>query len=338
MDLEQPCFQRLMHHLQNELQVMSKQVDRSGSDDNHKDTQNAKFLSGSSNGSIKRLPLSKSTHDSWQCKRTHENSESLSNQNKSSSEEPASKRACVDSDKNSCHDGLGSSFSLGAVSSSSNKEKRKVTLDTSCPWDGNGGSHSANTGGNSAVSEKEKEALPDSFKNDSGNMYDRANLDGGGCVPCSVGMNCKWPSYGLDTLIQATPISTRTPYIPNPYTVPTYALHPSGTHYIPVVLHLSIPLPPFPETNGRLNPVPNGYLAALNYMRMGYPHFPYFPGFPFSSQLNGIAGMNGGQNPKDESRQKQCQPKPRDPDSSNISHEHPSVNACTTQDLLNTVE
>lgn len=320
MDIEQPCFQRLMRHLQIELQVLCKQVDLVGSDDNHKDK------------------YSKAVLDLWQCKRTHENSENPSSQDKSSSGEPASKRIHRDSDKNSCSDGRGSRFSLGTVSSSSNKEKRKVTMDANCTWDENR-SNSANSRGNSSVSSKEKESIPNNFKSESGNNYDKANCDAGGYVPCGVGLNWKWPSHGLDGLIQATPISPRTPYIPNPYTLPTYALHPSGTHFIPVVLHVSIPSPPFPDTNGRLNPVPNGYLGAFNQMRMGYPHFPYFPGFPFSPQLCGsLTGMTGGQNPKDESRQKQHQSKPQDSDPLNMNHEHLSVNACTNQELSNTVE
>lgn len=318
MDIEQPCFQRLMRHLQTELEVLCKQVDLVGSDDDYKD----KF--------------SKALLDLWQSKKSPENIENPNSQHKSSSGEPASKRARRDSDKNSSSDGHGSSFSLGTVSSSSNKERRKVTLGTNCIWDENG-SNPANTRSNSSVEEKEKDPIPNSFKKESGNNYDKANCDASGYVRCSVGLNCKWPSHGLDNLIQATPISPRTPYIPNPYTLPTYALHPSGTHFIPVVLHLSIPLPPFPDTNGRLNPVPNGYLGAFNQMRMGYPHFPYFAGFPFSPHLT-TPFQHGGQNPKDESGQKQYQSKQRDPDPSNTNHEHLSANACTNQELSNTVE
>lgn len=337
MDLEQPCFQRLMGHLQGELHFVSENAEGSGSDDNHKDTQNNKCpsaTSNSSNGSISSLPSSKTSRDSWRRKRTHENNENSSIQKGTSKEKSAAKRPHVDSDKNSSSDGNGSSTSSATVSSSSKKEKIKVSPCTGCTWDGNGGANS-NTGSSSGGSEKEKEVLSSSLKQDTSNMFDKADMDGGQCGPDGTSVNFKWPNHGLDIPIHATPISPRTPYIPNPYTVPTYALHPSGTHYIPVVLHTSFP---FPDMNGRLNSAPNGYIAALNYMymKMGNLQFPYFPpSFPFIPPVNGITGLNGVYNPKHEPVQKQYEPKPSDVnDSTNIGHEHSSTNECTTSDLL----
>lgn len=338
MDLEQPCFQRLMGHLQNELQFMREPAEGGGSENNHKDNQNNKCQSATSKENISSLPPSKSCHESWRHKRTHENSENSSIEHETSSENPVAKRPHLDSDKNSCSDGNGSSTSTESVSSSIKKEKRKVSLGTGCTsWDGNKGAHS-NTGGSSVGSDKEKEAIPSSLKQDGSNIFDRANIDGGGCGPESAAVNCNWPNLGLDMPIQATPLLPRTPYMHNPYTIPTYALHPSGTHFIPVVLHLSFPLPPFPEMNGRLNSVPNWYFTALNYMRMGHPQFPSFStGFPFAPQVNGMVGLNGLQNTKNESVQKQCESKPRDIDSTNIGHEPSTVNDSATRDLLTNV-
>lgn len=332
MDLEQPCFQRLMGHLQNELQFMREHREGNGSDKNHKDNPNNKFLSVTSHGNICSLPPSKSSRDSWRRKRTHENNENQSStQSETSSENSAAKRPHVDSS-----DSNGSSTSSETVSSSSKKEKRKVSLGTGCTsWNENRAAHS-NKAGSSVGSEKEKEVSSSALKQESNNMFDSANMDGGGCGTDSAGINCNWPNFGLNMPIQATPLLPRAPYIPNPYTVPTYALHPAGTHYIPVVLHLSVPLPPVPEMNGRLNTVPNGCFAAHNYLRMQFPYFP--SGFPFAPQVNGIAGLNGVQIPKNESVQKQCESKPRDVDSTNIRHEHSSANESSTRDLLNNID
>ena len=330
MDLEQPCFQRLMGHLQNELQFMREHREGIGSAKDHKDNpnnNNNKLLSATSNGNISSLPPSKSSHGSWRRKRNHENNENSSTV--TSNESPVAKRPHVD-----CSDGNGSSSSSETVSSSSKKEKRKVSLGTNCSsWNENRAAHS-NVGSSSVGSEKETEVSSNSLKQEhSNNIFDRANMDGGGYGTDNAGVNCNCPNFGLDMPIQATPLLPRAPYIPNPYTVPTYALHPAGTHFIPVVLHPSLPLPPIPEVNGPLNKAPNGCFAALNYLRMQFPYYPY--GFPFVPQLNGIAGLNGMQIPKNDSVQKQCASKPAEVDSASIRQEHSSVNESATRDLLN---
>lgn len=320
MDLEQPCFQRLMGHLQNELEVLRDHGDGSGSEKSHKD-----------NSKNKSLPPLVSSHDCWRHKRSHDKMENSSIQNGNSPESPAAKRPHVD-----CSESNGSSTSSETVSSSSKTEKRKASLGTGCtPWNENRALHS-NKVGSSVCTEKEKEISSNSLKQESNNMFDKANMDGGGCGTDSAGVN-NWPNLSLDMPIQATPLLPRTPYIPSPYTVPTYALHPMGTHFIPVVLHLSFPLPPFPEMNGRLNAVPNGYFGSLNYLRMQFPCFP--SGFPFAPQVNGIAGMNAGvQIPKNESVQKQCESKSRDAESANIRHDHSAVNESAARELLNNID
>lgn len=206
MDLEQPCFQRLMGHLQNELQFMRETTEVSDSENNCKDNQNNKRLSDTSKGNFSSLPPSKSCHESWRHKRIHEDCESSSIQNETSNDNPVAKIPHLDSDKNSCSDGNGSSTSTESVSSSIKKEKRKACLGTG--WDENKGTHS-NTGGSSVGSDKEKEAISSSLKQD-GNIFDRSNMDGGGCGPESAAVNCNWPNLGLDMPIQATPLSPRT--------------------------------------------------------------------------------------------------------------------------------
>ena len=81
----------------------------------------------------------------------------------------------------------------------------------------------------------------------------------------------------LGSLPQAVPIPLRSPYMPSPFSTPTYALHPSGTHYIPVALHPNIPVPPY--TAGHCGILPN-----TNPLGMGLPFPPQPYGVPFGMQ------------------------------------------------------
>jgi len=335
MDLQQPCFQRLMGHLRNELQFMSENAEKSELENDNKDMQQNRCLNTSSNGGADSLLSSKSHYDSWQCKRSHESIASSGTQQEASSSEQSAKRVHIDNSS----DGNGSSESnLSSVSGQgsykSKKEKPNASLGRGNFWVGSGSPYS-NIEHYSADAEKEKEEVPSSS-----NMFDRGiNVDGSGCANDGVGADHKWLNNGMAMPMVATPISPRTPYIPSPYTAASYALHPSGTHFIPVVLHLNIPLPPPPlsELNGRLNSMPNGYMAALNCMRMGslpYPYLPYgMPGMPFAPYVPGsMTGMNGIRNPKQEPTQKQCESKPREVDSSTVDLEPSSMNGCSTTD------
>ena len=333
-----------MGHLQNELQFnMSENAQRGDSVHDHQGTEQDKHLSTTSNGGVDNLLSSKSHHDSWRSKRSHESIENTVTQHEATPSEKAAKRAHIDHSS----DGIGSSLfpqrSESNLSSLSGrkKEKKGKEMQAGCLGAGNlcGANGSLYSNMESCVpgSEKEKgEVLPSS------NIFDRPTVDAGnGCGNEAASGNHKWINNGLDMPILATPISPRTPYIPNPYTAPTYALHPSGTHYIPVVLHLNIPLPPFSEMNARMNSAPNGYVAALNCMRMGshlqYPYVPYSTCMPFAAPHvlpGGMMGMNGIRNPKQEPTEKQCESKSRDVDSSTIDIEHTSVNECGTTDKL----
>lgn len=67
----------------------------------------------------------------------------------------------------------------------------------------------------------------------------------------------------LPRTISATPLAVG----PSSYGIPTYALHPSGTHYIPVLLHPNIPLPPMPMAQSGLpSPFNFGYMNSFNPM------------------------------------------------------------------------
>lgn len=335
MDLQQPCFQRLMCHLQNELKFMF--VERGGS-------EQGQHLDASSNGDADNVTSTRGPKTALGCKRSHDSVEAGTPQEPHSSFSPA-KRQHI-SDYNNCSESTlctrESDISLSSLtpqetmspSSSgtggnghSKKEKQKAALNGVSFWIGSG---SPLSNPESSSDKEKREGLSPST-----NMFDKVNGEGGGCVNEAVSGSHKWPNNGLDLPLVATPIPPRTPYIPNPYTVPTYALHPSGTHYIPVVLHMNIAPPSLPEMNGSFNPVPN--MAALTFMRMGGLHYPpYFPyGVPFVPAVSsGINGMNGLHNPKQESTQKQCESKPREVDSSTSVLESHSGNECSTTDTL----
>jgi len=105
----------------------------------------------------------------------------------------------------------------------------------------------------------------------------------------------------LPRAVSATPLSVS----PQSYGIPSYALHPAGTHYIPVVLHPNVPLPPVPLLNLGANqmmsnvlPMPYGFGVAnsLNPLtvkagaQFGLPNHP-FPMF-FPGTQNGYSGQS----------------------------------------------
>lgn len=364
MDLQQPCFQRLMCHLQAELQFLPLSAAKSNplQDDNQKGNQQTKYPSTASNVDVENSPMSKS-HETWQCKRSYDSiSQTGTQQEASSSENSSPKRVHIDdsneirggnglyargnelgsldaqqsesnlssSSPQQSDDGLNSSSTQGR--DNSRKENPKVSMGTGSVWVPNGTPFSQVESSNA---EKEKGLS-------SGSRSDKANVDGSGNEG-PIGNN-KLPNSGLDIPIAAIPISPRTPYIPNPYTTATYALHPSGTHYIPVLLHLNIPVPVAPPSSDMSGcSAPSGYMAAMNCMRMGGLQYPYVPyGMPFVPHVpGGVMGMNGIHNAmcKQESEtQKQCgfkRKKEVDPtttvDDENIAD---SVNVCSTTDKL----
>ena len=367
MDLQQPCFQRLMCHLQAELQFLPlSQAAKSNSlqdDNNQQGIQQSKCLSAASNVGLEKSSLSKSHHETRQCKRSYESiSKTATQQEASSSENYSPKRVHIDDSNDISGDnGLyaqGNDSSLdtqqsasslypqesdyGLTSSSpqgrndSRKENPKVPMGMGSVWVANGTQFSQMA---SANAEKEK-------VQSSGSRSDKANVDSSGNEG-PIGNN-KLPNSSPDipAPIVATPISPRMPYIPNPYTAATYALHPSGTHYIPVLLHLNIPVPlvsPPSDMSGFLNSAPNGYLAGMNCMRMGGLQYPYVPcGMPFVPHVpGGVMGMNGIHNvmcKQEPETQKQCRLKCKKEvdstttvDDENISD---SVNVCSTTDKL----
>lgn len=343
MDLQQPCFQRLMGHLQGELQFMSGNAEKGNTNhSNDLGNQQSKSLNALSNGGTDSISSSNSLHP-WQCKRSYEKINNTAiQQGNSRSENCPSKRPHMDdsSDINGgsalCTSGSennlsslhpwgsdnklsslclqeseSSSSSPPVQRSNNSKEKPKFIVGMGNVWSANGLSFSRTE---SCGAENEKEAPCN------GNIFERSNLGGSKCGNEDASGNHKWLNSGPEVPVVATPISPRTPYLPNPYTASTYALHPSGTHYIPVVLHLNTPLPvvpPFPEVNARVNSSLNGYMAAMNSVRMAGLQYPYFPCMmPFVS--GSLTGMNGIRNPacKQEPETQKYDSKPKDVDSS----------------------
>ena len=72
----------------------------------------------------------------------------------------------------------------------------------------------------------------------------------------------------LGSLPQAVPIPLRSSFVPTPFSTPTYALHPSGTHYIPVALHPGVQFPPYTPS------MPYGVLPNAGVPVMGLPSMP----------------------------------------------------------------
>ena len=342
MDLQQPCFQRLMCHLQAELQFLPLSAAKSNSlqDDNQQGNQQTKYPSTACNVDVENSPMSKS-HKTWQSKRSYDSVSQTGTQQEASSSSP--KRVHIDdSNEISGDDGLyarGNEGSLDAQQSESN-------LSSLSHQQSDNSLHGSSTQGRvpneTPFSQVESSNADKEKGHSSGSRSDKANVDGSGNEG-PIGNN-KLPNSGLDIPIAAIPISPRTPYIPNPYTAATYALHPSGTHYIPVLLHLNIPVPVTPPSSDMSGcSAPGGYMAAMNCMRMGGLQYPYVPcGMPFVPHVpGGVMGMNSIHNAvckQEPETQKQCgfkRKKEVDPtttvDDENISD---SVNVCSTTDKI----
>ena len=102
----------------------------------------------------------------------------------------------------------------------------------------------------------------------------------------------------LPRVISASPLAVN----PQSFGIPSYALHPAGTHYIPVVLHPSIPLPPMPLVNLGANQMMSNGLSSHygfglmnNFNPMGANGIPQFglQNVPFPNMS--MAGMQIGQ-------------------------------------------
>ena len=300
MDMQQPCFQRLMAHLRHQIQLLAesnsevlnskgKVTTESGKSGKHtalkRSSQGTLSSSSSTSSSMgeksgsgkggkakrARLHAHHSSNNKVQSSSSNGNSTSVSSDNDNSSDNARDTQSdsaiCLDDD-------------LAEISGSSPKEDE----------------NSNRTNGS----------------NVRGTATARNGNDTGSSAPSIPSM-----------LLQGGNIPLRAPFLAPPYAMPTYALHPAGTHYIPIVLHPSVPLPPSPAFNGQL---PFGMMPPASGGGFGMPaqlplgmSFPYVPpgippygyqappmGFPFFNGLrkdlqgqgatdpgNGDSGSNG---------------------------------------------
>ena len=213
MDMQQPCFQRLMAHLRHQIQLMA---------------ESQVSPKGKSSGDGGKRATSKR---SFQGTTSSSSSTSSSNGERSGCGSGGKAKRARHGHHSSSGDVLPSSSSNGNTSNSSDNENssensRENQTDSAICLDEEMSEIQGNSG---------KEAENGNRTHGNGIKGTNSNRGGdtnGSSVPT-------FPSM----LPQAGNIPLRTPFLPPPYTLPTYALHPAGTHFIPVVLHPNIPLP-----------------------------------------------------------------------------------------------
>lgn len=275
MDMQQPCFQRLMAHLRHQIQLLaesstevlkskgkinmeggkrtaSKRSFQGNVSSSSSSSSSMGGQSGSgSGGKVKRARLHAhhSSSNKVQSSSSNGNSTSASSDNENSSdnarENQSDSAICLDDD-------------LAEISGSSPKEDENGNRTNGSSVSSATNSRNGNETGTSAPS-----------------------------IP--------------SMLLQGGNIPLRAPFLAPPCAMPTYALHPAGTHYIPIVLHPSVPIPPTPTFNGTgqlpfgmMPPASAGGFGMPSQLPFGFP-FPYVPpgippygyqaspmGFPFS--------------------------------------------------------
>lgn len=299
MDMQQPCFQRLMAHLRHQIQLLAESS-----------SEVLKTKGKVSTESGKRIASKRS----FQGNLSSSSSTSSSTGEKSGSGKGGkAKRARLHAHHSSSNKTQSSSSNGNSTSASSDND--------------NSSDNARDTQSDSAIClDDDLAEIPGSSQkeDDNGNRRNGSSVRGpangrngnenGSSAPSAASM-----------LLQGGSIPLRAPFLAPPYTMPTYALHPAGTHYIPIVLHPSVPLPPAPPFNGAgqlpfgmMPPATGGGFGMPSQLPFGFP-FPYVPpgippygyqappmGFPFFNGLrkdlqgqgatdpgNGDSGSNG---------------------------------------------
>lgn len=300
MDMQQPCFQRLMAHLRHQIQLLAE---------SNSEVFNSKGKV--STESVKRTASKRSFQG---------NSSSSSSTSSSMGEKSGSGKG-----------GKAKRARLHAHHSSNNKVQSSSSNGNSTATSSDNDNSSDNardTQSDSAIclDDDLAEISGSSQKEDeNGNRTNGSRVRG---ATTGTNGNETGPSAPSipSMLLQGGNIPLRSPFLAPPYAIPTYALHPAGTHYIPIALHPSVPLPPSPMFNstagqlpfGMMPPASGGGFGMPSQLPFGFP-FPYVPpgippygyqappmGFPFFNGLrkdlqgqgttdpgNGDSGSNG---------------------------------------------
>lgn len=289
MDMQQPCFQRLMAHLRHQIQLKAE----SGSEVSSKGK--------ASTESIKRTAS----------KRSFQGTTSSSSSTSSSTGERSGSGGKVKRPR--IHGHHSSSSSKTPQSSNGNGNSSSNSSDNE-----NSSDNSRENQSDSAI------CLDDDLSEIPGNSGKEAE-NGKGANGSNGNTNRGGDSNSSSTppfpfmLPQGSNIPLRAPFLPSPYGMPTYALHPAGTHYIPVVLHPNIPLPvppaptfnstgqlPFPMMPpgigacGLPPQVPSSFGLPFPYVHPGIPPYGYQAsavGFPLFNGLRKDLAGQGNANP-----------------------------------------
>lgn len=294
MDMQQPCFQRLMAHLRHQIQLLAESK-----------SEVLKFKGRINTESGKRTASKRS----FQGTMSSSSSTSSSTGERSGSGGKA-KRARLHAHHSSNSKGQSSSSNGNSTSISSDNSSdnaRENQSDSAICLDDD----LAEIQGEAGNSRKESEN--NVTNNGSGSVSSGSSTSRNGNKTSSSPPSC--PSM----LPQGGNIPLRAPFLSPPCAIPTYALHPAGTHYIPIILHPSVPVPPalpafmgssagqFPF--GMMPPAGGGGFGMPPQLPFGLP-FPYAPpvippyashappmGFPFFNGLRKDLPRQGATDP-----------------------------------------
>lgn len=225
MDMQQPCFQRLMAHLRHQIQLLAESSSEGMNSKGKVSTENGK-RNTSKRSFQGTISSSSSTSSS-----TGERSGSGSG--------GKAKRARLHTHHSSNNKGQSSSSNGNSTSGGSSDN------------DNSSDNARENQSDSAICLEDDLAEIPGSSgkEDDSGNRTNGSSVSSG-TTSRSVNETSSSATSCPSMLPQGSNIPLRAPFMLPPYAAPTYALHPAGTHYIPIVLHPSVPVPSAPTFNG----------------------------------------------------------------------------------------
>ncbi|KAJ7379042.1 hypothetical protein OS493_018837 [Desmophyllum pertusum] len=294
MDMQQPCFQRLMAHLRHQIQLLAESK-----------SEVLKFKGRINTESGKRTASKRS----FQGTMSSSSSTSSSTGERSGSGGKA-KRARLHAHHSSNSKGRAAAVMATAHPSAvttvqTMPEKTKVIQQY--VW--------------MMILQRLRERQGNSRKESENNVTNNGSgsVSSGSSTSRNGNKTSSSPPSCPSMLPQGGNIPLRAPFLSPPCAIPTYALHPAGTHYIPIILHPSVPVPPalpafmgssagqFPF--GMIPPAGGGGFGMPPQLPFGLP-FPYAPpvippyashappmGFPFFNGLRKDLPRQGATDP-----------------------------------------
>lgn len=238
MDMQQPCFQRLMAHLRHQIQLLAE--NSSNSED-----LNPKGKASTENG--KRNTSKRSFQGTISSSSSTSSSMGEMSGSGSGGKVKRARLHAHHSSNNKVQSGSsnGNSTSGGSSDNDNNSDNARETQSDSA-----------------ICLEDDLSEMPGSTgkEGDNGNRTNGSSVSSG-----TTNRSANETSSSANTcpsmLPQGGNIPLRAPFVLPPYAAPTYALHPAGTHYIPIVLHPSVPVPSASTFNGA-GQIPFGMMAS----------------------------------------------------------------------------